>query len=411
MTAQLLDGNSLANKIQAEIAAKKQLRTAEKMKTDQLLDELERMKKLLDDTPAYVPPPATVLRLPNPRPYPEAPVESKILITGAGVLAYRDTVMTASLLDKLKAQQSRFKFRDGKPEDFGRAVAEQVKDANLARAAWPEINPLASRFQYWQLGAAYKSLHDAGIKPNRAMLEAVGDIAVGLGKPMPDVAAAIAAIVKGDHMPWKTLDPAKPPRDPLISITSGGGKLLLGYAAATVEGKTTPDGVADAFRKLADSNYFKGKSKDREMYDARLIKEFVLAELRRDSQGARFDTEANVGVEDGFVGVTLKPKPEFIENPQTFPKPDSIFTRMLKDTRSDPAGVVIFRVTKDGFSTYHEARRLCDELEVPATWEYASSQDLSLRLRGYETQLPTKVARVVPKTDEITIKPPKRTLD
>jgi len=59
-------------KKQLEEAKKK--REANKAATEKLLAEVERLKALLDQTPVFTPPPATVIRLPNPRDYPEKPV-------------------------------------------------------------------------------------------------------------------------------------------------------------------------------------------------------------------------------------------------------------------------------------------------------------------------------------------------
>jgi hypothetical protein len=68
----------------------KKQRDAEKAKTDQLLAEVDKLKALLDSTPVYHPPPATVVKLPNPRAMPEKAVIQRFLVAGGRVLYLND---------------------------------------------------------------------------------------------------------------------------------------------------------------------------------------------------------------------------------------------------------------------------------------------------------------------------------
>jgi hypothetical protein len=69
--------------------AKKQ-RDTKKDVTDKLLAELDKLKALLDATPVYQPPPATVVKLPNPRAMPENAVIQRFLVANGRVLYLND---------------------------------------------------------------------------------------------------------------------------------------------------------------------------------------------------------------------------------------------------------------------------------------------------------------------------------
>ncbi|MEY4483170.1 MAG: hypothetical protein RL693_622 [Verrucomicrobiota bacterium] len=51
-----------------QIEERKAIRDGKKMDVEKLLTEVDRLKALLDTTPVYAPPPATVVKLPNPVP-------------------------------------------------------------------------------------------------------------------------------------------------------------------------------------------------------------------------------------------------------------------------------------------------------------------------------------------------------
>ncbi len=398
--------------LQKQLEARRKERVVAKEATDKLQTELERLKALLDDTPVYVPPPATVVRLPNPRPYPTEPVEIKVLVTDAGVVSYQDKDFLGPIMADLEKSKSRFEFRRGTPERFARAVVEQVKDPNVARTAWPVIDAISPSFQYWQIAAAYKSLSDAGIKVDRPLLDALADVAAGMYRPLDVVGAAAAASARGDHSAWIALDPAKPPAEPIIKVSSQGGKTTYSWGKTAETVKANAEGVADYFKSLAKIPSFKNKARDKKMYDSTMLVDFVQGWLKNQVMGSKFDAKATVSVDSGLVSLSLIPKKTAMEPEAAFKVPTSVYQRALRDAKANPNSVIVFRVVKTGFGTYQEARRISDEIGVPATWEYAGSDELLLLLRGYETQLPTKNATVQkPKGDDITIKPPSRTLD
>lgn len=94
-------------------------------------------------------------------------------------------------------------------------------------------------------------------------------------------------------------------------------------------------------------------------------------------------------------------------------QPNSAYIRMMRDIKADPNGVAIFQVMPDAFETYLEARKLADEVGVPATWEFLSKLDLTVNVPGYEVQryAPGAVRRGANGSAVISIAPPKRSLD
>jgi hypothetical protein len=68
----------------------KKQRDLKKIETDKLLAEIDKLKALLDTTPVYTPPPATVVKLPNPRAMPEKAVMQRFLVANGKVLYLND---------------------------------------------------------------------------------------------------------------------------------------------------------------------------------------------------------------------------------------------------------------------------------------------------------------------------------
>jgi hypothetical protein len=84
----------------------------------------------------------------------------------------------------------------------------------------------------------------------------------------------------------------------------------------------------------------------------------------------------------------------------------------MRQIQADPKGVAIYQVMPDAFETYHEARRIADQIGVAATWEFLAKLDLVVNVRGYEVQ---RFAQVTTSTatggTAVRITAPKRSLD
>ena len=78
------------NEIRKKIERAKYDRDNEKKELDKLFAELDRLKKALDDTPVFKPPPPKYVRIPNPRPVPQGAVRENFLLSKGRVLYLND---------------------------------------------------------------------------------------------------------------------------------------------------------------------------------------------------------------------------------------------------------------------------------------------------------------------------------
>lgn len=91
--------------LKKQLAERQKQRDAKKAEVDKLLAESEKLKALLDKTPVFVPPPtgpATVVKLPNPRPMPANADIMHFLIVGG-----RITFINDDEIEKIVEQEMR----------------------------------------------------------------------------------------------------------------------------------------------------------------------------------------------------------------------------------------------------------------------------------------------------------------
>ncbi len=93
-------------KLREQIEARKKERDAKKSEVEKMLAELEQMKKSLDATPLVQPLPATVVRIPNPRPIPAKAVFQRFLVVNNRVVFLNEPEV-----DKLVDQEIAFNQR------------------------------------------------------------------------------------------------------------------------------------------------------------------------------------------------------------------------------------------------------------------------------------------------------------
>jgi hypothetical protein len=116
-----------------QLEERKKERDKRKTETEKMLAEIDRLKKQLDTTPVYQPPPAVVVKLPNPRPMPDKAVLQRFLVIGKRVYYIADEEIKDLIEAELRVAepsiaQSRetLKGPDGNPvmtrDKSGRAV-------------------------------------------------------------------------------------------------------------------------------------------------------------------------------------------------------------------------------------------------------------------------------------------------
>ena len=119
-----------------QLAEKKKERAEKKAATDALLAQLAKLKAQLDTTPVYQPPPAVVVKLPNPRPLPEKAVIQRFLIAGGRIIYTNDEDFSRLIEQELHKNEATLtqiretvKGPDGKPvmvaDKFGRPTPQR----------------------------------------------------------------------------------------------------------------------------------------------------------------------------------------------------------------------------------------------------------------------------------------------
>jgi hypothetical protein len=398
---------------QKQLDQRRKDREASKVETDKILAELERLKALLDKTPVYQPPPPTYVRLPNPRAYPEKPNETRVLVAKQGVLFFNQVKFLQPILEGMDKVKSQLEYQKVEYAPFAKLLEGILGSPANAQKAWPEIATLVDRVQLEYVALAYKALVAGGIPPNKALLNDIADIAIPTRQTMAVVAEAIVAATKGDVTAWVKLDPARPPAPPVIKASAAGGKITFSWGAITKEVKATPKDVLGYFHDLAKVPGIENVSKARTVYDATRIQALLQRAASSPLLAGSYGFEAKILPTLPYVQLALTPKSGGGETIEAMKQPNSAYIRLMRDIKADPNGVAIFQVMPDAFEAYLEARKLADEVGVPATWEFLAKLDLAVNISGYEVQ---RLAPTPPRPGSgapgaVTIAPPKRSLD
>jgi uncharacterized protein YneF (UPF0154 family) len=394
-----------------QLEERRKERELSKVETDKMLTELERLKALLDQTPEFKPPPPTYVRLPNPRPYPEKPVETRVLVAKQGVITFSQTKFLQPILDGLDKVKSQLVYQKTEAQPFAKLLTTLLGSPANAQKAWVEISPLIENVQMEHAALAYKALTEAGIVANKQLLTALADIAVPTRQNMAVVAQAVAAAAKGDLSLWTKLDPSRDPLKPVIKAASAGGKITFSWGSNTQEVKATPKDVADYFRDLGKLKGIEDASKAKTIYDGARIAAMIQRAAANPLISGSYAFEPKPQAVN--VQLVLTPKGGGGESVASMKQPNSSYIRQMRDIKEDPGGVAVFQVMPEAFETYHEARRIADEVGVPATWEFLAKLDLTLTVPGYEIQRLSPTPPQAPPTDagRVRIGPPKRSLD
>ncbi len=398
---------------QKQLDERKKERELNKAATDKMLTEVERLKALLDQTPVFTPPPPSYVRLPNPRAYPAKPNETRILVAKQGVLSFNQAKFLGPILEGMEKVKSQLEFQKVEYAPFAKLLEGILGSPANAQKAWPDIAPLVDRMQLEQVALAYKALVTGGIPATKSFLADVADISVATRQTMSVVAEAIVAAGKGDVAPWVKLDPARDPAPPVIKATVGGGKISFAWGSFTKDVKANPKDVAGFFHDLAKVKGIENASKARTIYDSARLQALLQRAASSPLMTGSYGFEPKILPTLPYVQLALTPKSGGGETIASLKQPNSAFIRLMRDIKADPNGVVIFQVMPDAFEAYLEARKVADEVGVPATWEFLAKLDLAVNISGYEVQrlAPTPPPPGKGAPGAVTIAPPKRSLD
>ncbi len=404
-------GLALANipDLEQQITGKKKERDAKRAENEKLLAELDKLKATLDQTPIVAPAPGTIVRLPNPRPYPEKPSETKIIVAKEGVLFLKDSDFLNPIADKLNQRRSQLVYKDPDPAPFVPLMEKILGSKETAQTAWPTLAPLLGTYQMDVLAHAWKNLSDGGLQPSTDLLATLGNISLVARKPLPAVAAATVAAIKADYAPWIALNPSTDPANPTIKVTPNGSKVAFAWGSRTEEVNADERGILRYLKTLGDMDNFKDASKTRVIYDAQKMVAFLNSPAVTGSLPNSFGVEAKIRPGSTLLQLALTPRSG--ETAEKMKQPGSVYIRTLRNIKDDPNGVAFFQVVTDAIPTYLEAREIADQVGVAATWDFRSNLDVTMNVPNFEVQRFAEAPTARPGTGTTTIAPPKRTLD
>lgn len=390
-----------------QLEEKKKQRNEKKAEVEKLLAELDKLKAALDQTPLVAAAPSTEVRLPNPRPYPEKPVETRVIVAKEGVLFLNDAEFMKPLLDRMEQTRSQFEYRNPEIAPFQPMLEKIFKSKTEPAAVWPQIAPLAGKYQMDGVANAYKTLKAGGLQPSANMLEALSSISLSTNKPLPAVADAVVAATKGDFSKWLSMDPTKDPTKPIIKVVPDKSKIAFHWGSTVEEVRPDQRGILGYFKTLSDTASFQDRYRSKVIYDAFKIAEFLKRAAASQMMPKSFSMVPVV--RPGSTQVQLALTPQSGESLESMRKPNSDFILTLRRIKSNPSGVALFQVMPQAIATYLEARTMADEVGVPATWDFRGDLNVTLGIPGFEVQRFGEAA--VPKANANLIAPPKKTLD
>lgn len=387
-------------------------REKERVETDKLLTEVNRLKALLDETPEYKPEAATVVRLPNPRPFPENAKEMRILVAKGGVIAFDEPGFIDPILAGLKQIENQLKYDNPKPDPFVKLLTAVIGSGAAASKAWPDIAPLAGHFQIEDVAVAWKAMSDAGLPANSSSLMSLGDVSLAVRKNLGLVGQAVAALAKGDTSKWIALDPSNDPLKPTIKAEAKGGNLAMTFQGKVEEIKANPKDVMKYVDDLAKRDNIKNKARDLVIYDAYKIQEALNRAAATPALTKVFNFVTEIRPGQTQVSLKLTPASGGGESIEQIQRPESNFQRMLKAMALQKDGIAVFQVMTDAFLTYLQARQIADATGAPGAWETLASLDLTLPVRSYTVQRFEKVPPPPPPNPNgVRIKAPTRKVD
>jgi hypothetical protein len=407
-----------ASDVQKQIDTNTKVRDSQRELLNKLLEEVERLKALLDETPIFKPEPPTYVRLPNPRDYPAEAVETRVIVTGGKIYFYKQDDYLPPLVAGLDKSRSSFRYQSVDISPFRPMLEKALGSPAEAQKAWPVISPLAEKFQMDQVALAYKALAADQLEANTKFLADIANISLVVRKPMPDVANAVVAAAKGDVTKWVALDPSTDPTKKTIKVESKGKDLVFRYGSQAADVKNTPRGIVDYVKTLADSEPFKTAGDNKApVYDAYRIVEALQRATGSQLFAKTFSMEPLVKAGQTSVQVVMRPRPEGGETVEQISDSRSVFLSTMRSIKANPKGVALFQVAKDGFATYLEARKVADEVGVPAGWEFYNAPptgiEIAVNIPNFEVQrfAMAPPPGPPPNPNAVTIKPPPKGTD
>ena len=130
--------------IRKKIERAKYDRDKEKAEMDKLFAEVDRLKKLLDDTPVFQPPPPKYVRIPNPRPVPEGALRENFLISKGRIIYLNDRAFLDVVQRELLKNRDAL-LADNHPKITSTTPSTSIKYSKDKMLAWAERARIGDR--------------------------------------------------------------------------------------------------------------------------------------------------------------------------------------------------------------------------------------------------------------------------
>ncbi len=390
--------------LQKQIEARKKAKEVAKLALDKSLAEIDRLKALLEETPAPKAPPPLEVKVPNPRPMPEKPRELKILVRQDGVYFIDSTEVLSGLTAALEKERKLFAFNKGSAAFFKELFeAELNKDGKRMAECWQAVSGLGHRFQMLDLVRVWRIFDDANVAATPEVIGYTAQLATLLkrGTSGAEVAAALVGLTKGDTKLWLALDPSIDPTKPSVQVNTAGGQIQFRLLTATAKVDNKPLAIIAGLLKAGAEIYEErrralGKrAEPGDIADVELLSKATNRALAGPQRLLPFDFSLDYLKTVPFAYLKFSPRAGAGESLETFRGLGSKYQRKLREWKDVQGGVAWFYVEAGAVPTYLEARRVADGFGVPAGWQYQTVNFFREPMRGFpvhQTALPPRAA-------------------
>lgn len=120
------------DELQKQLDQKKKERDTHKADVEKLIAEVDKLKAQLDTTPVYTPPPATVVKLPNPREMPQNAVLQRFLVAGGRIVYLNDEEFMKTVIKEIeKSQKTLIHGEEPVKDKDGKIVMEKNRAGKM----------------------------------------------------------------------------------------------------------------------------------------------------------------------------------------------------------------------------------------------------------------------------------------
>jgi hypothetical protein len=280
--------------------------------------------------------------------------------------------------------------------DLGEKRQKAIEAARTAKIA-PIPEPPKDR-----LDKARKILTQLKTPVTPRMVEAIAQLAYPSFIPtekFPEGAereVVMAQIVldatKGNFEPWKKIDPTAVPGDasiaPTFVVEQQDNRWSLQSWGEKEFVPNKPEEIIAYFVRLSEHRQAvrmrpRRATEAPELCEADLLIEAVTRLLETWKTRVPLDFKVNASKTGTTISYSMTLRPTTGESAAAIQTETSLFQRYMRYAVGVEGGMAKMYVSPDAVETYLEARRIADDLNVPVSWDYDTTNALTERIPGY----------------------------